>query len=236
MSDPWQERLSEYLDGELPPSERTRLEAHLLECAACVSTLAELKLVVARAGALNDAPPPEDIWPGIAARIGGLQQIAGAIRPGGSSAARGRRFSFSLPQLAAASIALMLVSGGAVWVAQRGSALRSEAPIQATSSTSPGAASFEARLASDESFTPREYDQAIADLEAALAQGRGRLAPATLRALDENLRIIDRAIADARRALTADPGNAYLSGHLAETMWRKVELLRRANVITTARI
>jgi len=46
-----------------------------------------------------------------------------------------------------------------------------------------------------------------------------------------NLRIIDRAIAQARSALSADPGSAYLSLHLAQTMRTKLDLLRRAQAI-----
>jgi hypothetical protein len=53
----------------------------------------------------------------------------------------------------------------------------------------------------------------------------------TVRVVRENLAIIDRAIADARIALQKDPGNAYLNFHLAQTMRRKVELLRRVNDI-----
>ena len=47
-----------------------------------------------------------------------------------------------------------------------------------------------------------------------------------------NLAIIDRAIAEARSALGADPSNGYLSGHLMETRRRKLDLLRRAAELT----
>ena len=43
MSDVWTDRLSEYLDDELPPRERAELERHLLGCAECSGTLAELR-------------------------------------------------------------------------------------------------------------------------------------------------------------------------------------------------
>ena len=51
----------------------------------------------------------------------------------------------------------------------------------------------------------------------------------------KNLAVIDRAIAEARMALRSDPGNAYLNLHLANTMRRKVELLRRVNDMAAAR-
>jgi hypothetical protein len=51
MSDAWSDRLSEYLDGELPPDEAGELELHLRDCAACRQSLTELKSVVARLAA-----------------------------------------------------------------------------------------------------------------------------------------------------------------------------------------
>jgi hypothetical protein len=49
-----------------------------------------------------------------------------------------------------------------------------------------------------------------------------------VRVIEQNLAAIDRAIAQAQGALLADPANLYLNTHLAETMRRKLELLRRA--------
>ena len=34
-ADPWIDRLSEYVDDELEPSERLQLEQHLLDCPRC---------------------------------------------------------------------------------------------------------------------------------------------------------------------------------------------------------
>src|SRR5438093_1416138 len=68
----------------------------------------------------------------------------------------------------------------------------------------------------------------------ALVEGRrtGRLDSTTVRILERDLATIDTAIAQARRALAADPGSAYLNHHLADTMRRKLELLRQATALT----
>src|SRR6266571_4930346 len=143
MSDTWTNRLSEYLDGDLPEKELAGLEAHLPGCADCRATL---------------------------------------------------------PQ----------------------------AP-QATTTPSPiltNVGTYEAN--------PR-YAAAVASLERVLAQGRSRLDTATVRVIEKNLGIIDRAIRDAQSALAADPANSYLNLHLAQEMRRKLELLRQAAVLAGAR-
>lgn len=233
MTDQWTDRLSEYLDGLLPPAERAALEAHLAGCAACAETLAELRRVLARARALDDQPPAADLWAGIAARIG-LTPAAGAgvldLEERRRSRWARRRFSLSVPQLAAASVALMVLSAGAAWL------VRSRTPSTLATATTPVLAPAVMGRASWTTATTR-YDAAVADLERALEQGRrgGRLDSTTVRILAENLRIIDRAILQAQAALAADPGNTYLNLHLAETMRRKLELLRQATAIASAR-
>ncbi len=77
-------------------------------------------------------------------------------------------------------------------------------------------------------FADAQYDAAVADLENALKNGRGRLDKSTIAVVEHNLQIIDQAIDQARQALVADPANSYLSSHLVETRRRKLDLLRRA--------
>jgi len=73
------------------------------------------------------------------------------------------------------------------------------------------------------------------NLERILQDGRGRLDSTTVRVLEQNLAVIDAAIAQARRAVAADSANLYLNSHLAETMRRKLELLRQAaSLVATA--
>jgi hypothetical protein len=78
------------------------------------------------------------------------------------------------------------------------------------------------------------YAAQVADLERAIAQP-GRLDTATVRVIERNLRIIDRAIRSAQSALAADPRNSYLNLHLAQEMRRKLELLRQAAALAGAR-
>jgi hypothetical protein len=74
----------------------------------------------------------------------------------------------------------------------------------------------------------RDLDEASAELRAALASQRDELDPATLAVVDENLRIIDRAIEDTRRALASDPDDEALRRSLVAVSEQRITLLRRA--------
>ncbi len=224
MKDQWTDRLSEYVDGELAGPERPALEAHLATCAGCRTTLDELRRVVARAQALDDRPPAADLWPTIALQIG-VGRVAAGV--GGTAVRARRRFSFTVPQLAAASVTLALLSGGAAWLLVR--RVTVAPPTVGTTDAPP------ALVSAAGSVSDRRYDTQVEDLKRALERGRGRLDTATVRVIEKNLAIIDRAIRDARSALVADPANAYLNLHLAQEMRRKLELLRQAATLAGAR-
>jgi hypothetical protein len=227
MSDQWTGQLSEYLDGELDAEAQASLEAHLERCPECREALAGLRRVLARVHAVEDRMPVRELWPGIAERIGARPPVPVRRLP--------RRYAFSLPQLAAAGIALATLSGSSVWLL-RPAATRVMAVQPAPAPPTPPAAvlpvaSGAARPAAG---GPR-YDAAVADLERILRDGRGRLDSTTVRVLERNLALIDAAILQARRAVAADSANLYLNSHLAETMRRKVELLRQAaSLVATA--
>jgi hypothetical protein len=74
----------------------------------------------------------------------------------------------------------------------------------------------------------------VSDLDRVLEQNRGRLDSTTVRVIERNLATIDRAIAQAQRALAADSANVYLNSHLAETRQRKLELLRQAAALVSS--
>jgi Putative zinc-finger len=236
MTDQWTDRLSEYLDDELPPADRAALEAHVRHCVACGAVLADLKRIIARAQSLEDRAPERDLWPGIAARIGASLTAGNPdeVTPL-DTARRRRRWSFSLPQLAAAGIALMALSGGAAWLLHPGAtppaavATRPAAAPALSPTGSPRVALTSSRRAAGQS-----YDAAVADLEGVLTAGRGRLDTTTVRVIERNLATIDSAIAQAQRAVAADSANVYLNSHLAETMRRKLELLRQAAALVSS--
>ncbi len=232
----WTSRLSEYLDNELSAPERAAADAHLRTCAACRGTLDELRAVTARAHALADRAPANDLWPAIAAAIGSeMSPLAPRRRP-----ARGRRWSFSLPQLAAAALLLVTVSGAAVWSLAAGrppavaTAPAAPAAGRPATTSAPGSSLPTTRFTTSRPTAEQSYDAAVADLQRVVEAGRGRLDEKTLQIVRKNLAAIDTAVAQARRAVEQDPANTYLNTYLARTMRRKIDLLRQVAALTAA--
>ena len=236
MTDRWTERLSEYLDGELSSAERLELEQHLESCFECKRVLSELHEVVNRARELPDAAPAQDLWAGIAAQIGQRPVQLGDLKVidlrERKAIKTSRRFAFTMPQLAAAAIALMVLSGSVVWAL-----LRQSAPQLATQEASAPVAQVRQVGSTTAPAAPlNDYADAVHQLETTLEQNRMQLDPVTVAILEENLRTIDAAITEARVALERDPGNLYLNQHLENTMKKKIQLLRRANAIKATAI
>jgi len=218
------DRLSDYLDNEdLSAAERADIEAHLAECGECRATLAELRAVASIAASLPDAPPTTDLWAGVANRLPATESKVVSFRSP-------RRFSFTLPQLVAAGLALIVLSGGMVWIARLGDP-RATLPAVVAENVPPEASEESLVRAS---FADSQFDAAVADLERVLAEHRNRLDPDTIRILEENLLSIDQAIEQSRKALRADPANVYLNNHFAASRNRKLALLRRASALALA--
>ena len=58
MTDRYEHRLSEFVDGELTDDERALIERHLSGCETCAETLRELEAVATRAGELSSSREP----------------------------------------------------------------------------------------------------------------------------------------------------------------------------------
>ena len=230
------ERLSAYLDGDLHDPERTQLAAHLSGCAACTAALAELENVKTRAARLPARGPEADLWPGIADRLvrrgERVGSAAGVQAPLRTPSWRGWRVSLGIPQLAAAAVVLMLLGAGGLWLAlERTRPAPAPARFAPVDRTAPDVIGPVA-LPADFGFA--RYDGAITALRTTLEQHRDELDPKTVSVVEHNLVVIDRAIAEARRALAADPANPYLNHHLADQMQRKVDLLRQVTALIHA--
>jgi hypothetical protein len=214
--------LQRHLDGYLPAAESWTLEGHLRECADCTRKADELRELVGEVAALAaSVEPPADLWPEIAARI------AATLRPPAIPIRRGRPGSQGGGRLLGWAVAIAATLALGVGL---GRTLPRPGQPVASAPVAPPAAAVLA------SYDEPMYDQAIADLQLILDGLRDRLRPETIATLEENLAIIDQAMADARTALLADPANDHLHRHLAANMQTKLGLLRMVTSAVSAEI
>lgn len=223
MSEHPTESWSAWLDGDLPVGEAASIAAHVAACVPCAAVLADLKRIVAMAGGLPDQAPAADLWPAIAPRLRRAEVIPLAPRRSA------RRFAFTLPQLAAAAVALILLSVGATWFVRSGQYEAGDAPGMAEGGGTP----VEIMPVTEREG---EYGTALAELQQAFEAAREELDPVTVRTVETNLAIIDQAIEQTRAALAADPNSLYLHTHLAETRQRKLDVLRNATTLAQTSI
>lgn len=231
--DRFRDRLSEYIDGNLGVEEEVLIERHLERCEDSARTLAELEAVVDRAASLGPREPAEDLWPGIAERIGARAAGPAGVAPDTHASAGhrtpARRLARFAPQLAA-GIALVWLSGALVWTA----VVRDDAGGNAGGSPGLGAPSLlppavrSVSTLEDGGSSAEEYARLISELERVLFDSERPLPPETVARIRRALVTIDRAIEDARAALLELPDDPYIQQHMENTMRRKSEFLAQA--------
>ncbi len=211
--DPWLNRLSEYLDGELSGRDRRRLDEHLVTCGRCRSVLEELSRVVDEArGLATPLEPERDLWPGIDLR---LDARPGAALVRDTSPLRWLAWRSPAGLALAASLAVVGVAL-VVWMDRA-------RPAEPVSSPRLVAVSVEAsRQDSDQ-----RYEDAVAELRRAV---RTRLAndPRSVEVIENNLATLDMAIAQYQDAILTSPGDPELTKKLESARQRKLTMLQQA--------
>ena len=224
------ERLDDYVSGELAPRDERDVRRHLMGCDACRAEEQALRTLLDEAAALPAAvAPPRDLWAGIAARLepraapslGDDDDDAGEADVVPLRRARPRALPWWMQAAAAVALVVTTSVGTLLWSGRGG---EDDRPVAQAPAPAP------ARDAALVAFRPaeREYQTAIGELQAALDQKRAVLAPETVATLERNLAIIDRAIAESRAALEADPARPELARLLADAYGAKVGALRQA--------
>ncbi len=238
--DKLESRLSEFVDGTLADTEQDAVEEHLAQCGSCRAELEGLRAVLERAQGLRTMSPPRDLWPGIAAAIQaplGLGTAESQViklptarwgvgrKPGAEQEPMGA-LTVTRSQLAAAATILVVVSAATTWwvgpgVPERGTIATVPVPsaAQMVSAELPGAS--------------EGLSAELKVLEESLAGVSASLDPETVRVLQKNLGVIERAIEDLRRALALDPANEFLGAHLERAYQRKLSYLKDATEIAS---
>jgi len=219
MEHPNWQRLSEFVDGDLPPETARETETHLRACAACRAEAEGIRSLLSRAAELAGGPGPErDLWPAIRA------ELPRVVRRGSDdeTASRSRRPWRGFREAMAAGVALALLVAG--------SRIHPRNPMPGSGESASVASSSGTPLA--EMIPPLVFG-----LERE-SQGTGRTlttafkaerrAPSTeLQALDEGLRVLDQAIGETLKALEKDPENVALLRRVAGYYRLRLEILDR---------
>jgi len=178
-------------------------------------------------GSLGELPqaiePPRDLWPGIEARLGGMEAPAPAATAAQSS---GRRHSARLRWLAAAAMIASVALG--VWIGRSLVPL----PLAVPGARSPASVANEASAvtgaptALDTAYVadPR-YERQRAELLRSLQTRLASLPPASRAKVMASLETIHQAKEDLERALGKDPGNALLQELLINTYQDEMRVL-----------
>ena len=213
QSHPSFEQLSDFLDGGLTPEARREIETHLARCARCGRDRDRLEALLVRTRALPaEVEPPAELW----------SAVQRELLPAPASGTR------RVWLLAAAALLLVAVSSAVTALLVR----RPQTVIVRHEETPTPTAVV--RLPVAARAVDADYQAVIRELDESLAQRRAQLAPETIAKVEASLRVVDQAIAEARRALAADPANRDLVDLLAASYERKLELLRRASELLPA--
>lgn len=159
------DRLADYLEGDLAPADRRQVETHLSTCGRCSALVRDLERIRAGATELPELTPSADLWGGIARRIE-TPVVAFATRPAPNVTTRRR---FERLRTAAIAAALVAVTAGVTYtltVARNGArssatniattAQPQPAPDTNTASQTPDAARRQMVATSPDTATVRE--------------------------------------------------------------------------------
>ena len=235
--------LSAWFEGDLDDGQRRAVDTHLRECLRCASVVRDLEAIRRDAAKLPVMTPSRDLWEGIAARI---EAPVIELKTRQAPAAPRRNW-----QMAAAAVLLMAVSSGVTYLVTTSDEQSATGDQQTAASTndsaglaspgtgapgvvapkSPTAGSGSGVLVGEFSAPEIIYDQEITRLRTILDQRRGDLDSSTVRTVEKSLLAIDKAIIDARAALTGDASNAFLNEQLNRVLEKKLGLLRRVALL-----
>jgi len=214
------ELLDDYVDGELEPSLIEALEGHVQRCVACRREVEGLRKLLEDAAALpRSIEPSTDLWPEIAAAA--LPRRAAEAPAGGGLLQRLGFFSWSWPTAlaTAAVVGVLLISSLDTGPTEEQTAAMRAAELAALAETDPEAAAL---------LNSLEAECRACDRELAVYTA-GQSGPGTVsRMLQENMPVVEQAIAEAREAWVESPEEPGLARLLSSAYRAKMALQGRA--------
>ena len=236
------ETLNDYVDGILDEPSKTLVDGHIENCSECAAQYLELRdLLAATAQLPRSMLPDPDVWAELRHSLNSRKDVVLPMARNSQPVGLDRRATIPRWQsrgfLAVAAVVLVLASSGltalVLKTANRESRIVRDSGPRAPDETTAQSSVLPAVLPAGFRATEGQYNRAIEELVQAVDAQRSRLNPETIRTVDRSLAVIDSAIAEARGALIADPGNATLIDLLSATYQRKLDLLRRTSELSS---
>jgi hypothetical protein len=209
-------QINDYADGIVSDD----VAAHIAACAECAADVGRMRALLQDMAALPLSIAPErDLRAGIWQQIDASTEVDEVARKRTQSPMRSPRGTLwaARYRLAAAAVLLIAVSSIVTFML-----------VERNTPQVGGEFTNTVLLASDAHALEREYSDELQELQTIVRNSRGTLAPETTKILEDNLKIIDNAIGEARAALQADPNSGMLVEMLRSAYQKKLELLRQA--------
>lgn len=207
-----------FVDGELDEATRAEAQRHMESCESCRAAVEEMRGLLQAARELPHAvEPPRDLFPEIRSAL----PRQGASASGPLAPNRGGAW---LGWAGLAASLLILLTATVLFLGRDSS----PAPASPEANLPAAAVGTSAYLAAEQ-----EYLRATEQLMAALEERRGELSPETAAVVEQNLEIIDAAIADVKKALDEDPGDPRNGQFLNALHRQKIQLLWRASRLSS---
>jgi anti-sigma factor RsiW len=210
------ERLSAFVDGDLPAAELQSVRQHLEDCAACADRAAELGALARAARALDAPEPPPTLWPAIEGALD--RPLAGWLswRPFGVGALAGAAVALVLVLTARPAARAVAVAPRALEAAQASPASRA-APV----SNDPLIAEAEQEFARAAAV----YERSIEKLRGLLVREEGHWSTDVRARYDERLARLDEAIVRSREVARRAPGDSEGNEQLFAAYQQKLAFL-----------
>jgi hypothetical protein len=193
-----EQQINAFVDDALDVRDTESVAAHLQSCAECSAEVEALRVVLARVRTLAPSIAPDR-----------------DLRPGIWAAADHKTLWHWRYPLSAAAILLIAITSTITVLVTRNEG----GPVVHVTETT---------ATVDLVSLENQYGREVEEMERTLREQRAALAPETVKILEENLAIIDKAIQEARTALMNDPQSNMLGELLRSAYQRKLDLLKQA--------
>ena len=219
---PASERLSAFLDGDLPPAQAETVRAHGAGCARCAAAMAELSALVWAARGLEAPEPPPTLWRAVEGSLEGRQGRSSwlAWRPFAVGALTG-----------AAALALALFALPTARGRLAGIEARPQAPLEPQPQSVAVAAVSDPLLDEAEAEFAQAaaaYERSIDKLRTLLAGAEKGWSPDERARIAERLARLDDAIARSRELAHRTPADSAGNEQLFAAYQQKIAFLAAA--------